>query len=111
MSVEVTARHMQATAELQAYARGKGELLFDEFPRLEHVHIILDVQKRHCIAEIVVQAKNKIRTEAEDRSENMLASIDHAFDRIERQLRRLRDKVVDHKGAMRHGELGKERGG
>jgi len=110
MSVEVTARHMQATADLQAYARGKGDLLFEEFPRLEHVHIILDVQKRHCIAEIVVQAKNKIRTEAKDRSENMVVSIDQAFDRVERQLRRRRDKVVDHKGAMKHGEQDKERG-
>ena len=110
MSVEVTARHMQATAALQAYARDKGGLLFEEFPRLEHVHIILDVQKRDCIAEVVVQAKNKIRTEARDRSENMRVSIDQAFDRVERQLRRLRDKVVDHKGAMKHGEQDKKRG-
>jgi len=110
MSVEVTARHMQATVELQDYARGKGDLLFEEFPRLEHVHIILDVQKHHCIAEIVIQAKNKIRTEAKYRFENMVASIDHTFDRVERQLRRRRDKVVDHKGAMKHGELDKERG-
>jgi len=71
--------------------------------------VILDVQKRHNIAEVVVQAKNRIRTGAEERSENMKASIDEAMANVERQLRRLRDKVQDHKAAMRRGEMDKTR--
>ncbi len=109
MSVEVTARHMEAPQVMQNYAREKGDFLLGEFPRLEHVHIILDVEKHRQIASIFVQAKNRIRAESREASDNMQASIDGAFDKIERQLRRLRDKVQDHSAAMKHGEQDRNR--
>ena len=109
MPVEVTARHMEATDGMQEYARRKGAELVEVFPRIEFVHVVLDVEKRHQIATFVVQAKNKIRLEAEETSENMKASIDAAVEKVERQLRRLRDKVQDHKTAMRQEELNRDR--
>jgi putative sigma-54 modulation protein len=111
MAIEITARHMHATPEIQEYARDKASALVDEFPRLEHVHVILDVQKRHFIAEIVVQAKNRIRAEAKEMSDQLITSIDRATDKVERQLRRRRDKIQDHAPAMKHGEMEKSRGG
>ena len=110
MAIEVTARHMHATKEIQDYARDKASALVEEFPRIEHVHVILDVQKRHLIAEIVVQAKNRIRAEAKESSDRLITSIDRATDKVEKQLRRRRDKVQDHKPAMKHVEMEKERG-
>jgi len=44
MSIEVTARHMSATSELQEYARDKAAELLDTFPRVEHIHVILNVK-------------------------------------------------------------------
>ncbi|MBN1556534.1 MAG: ribosome-associated translation inhibitor RaiA [Lentisphaerae bacterium] len=88
---------MDATVPLQDYARRKAEAVMEIFSRVEHVHVILDVQRHLSIAEAVVQAKNHIRTEAREESDNMQASIDGAFDKIERQLRRRRDKVQDHR--------------
>jgi putative sigma-54 modulation protein len=110
MAIEVTARHMHATSEVQEYAHEKASALVDEFPRLENVHVILDVQKRHFIAEIVIQAKNHIRAEAKESSDSLITSIDRAWDKVERQLRRRRDKVQDHTPAMKHGEMAKMRG-
>lgn len=104
MSVEVTARHMDAGSRLQEYARGKGDSLIDAFPWIEHVHVILDVEKRRQIARVVVQAKNHIRAEAEEASENLRTSIDTAVEKIERQMRRHQEKIHDHKSAMRHME-------
>ena len=109
MSVEVTARHMEATAVLQSYARRKAEALEEEFPRVESVHVILDVQKIRHIAEVVVQARNRVRTEAKESADNMKAAIDAAVDKVERQLRKVTDKVHDHKAAMRQQESDKER--
>ncbi|MFT5239636.1 MAG: putative sigma-54 modulation protein [Candidatus Promineifilaceae bacterium] len=109
MAIEVTARHIHATEEIQEYARGKGQLLEDEFPRVEHIHFVLDSEKHRQIATVVVQAKNRIRAEAKEESDNLRASIDEAVDKVERQLRRLRDKVQDHSPAMKHGEMDKER--
>lgn len=109
MAIEVTARHMNATEEIQEYARGKGAMLEDEFPRIEHIHFVLDVEKHRQLATVVVQAKNRIRTEAKESSDSIRTSIDQAVDKIERQLRKLRDKVQDHSAAMKYGEMDKER--
>lgn len=104
MPVEVTARHMDASDALLDYAREKGEQILGEFPRVEHLHVILNVEKRRQIAEMVVQAKNHIRLESTETSANMRASIDGVSDKTVRQLRRLRDKVQDHRAAKKRGE-------
>jgi len=101
---------MDASDMLQDYARAKGEEVTAEFPRVEHVHMILDMEKRRQIAEVVVQARNHIRLEAAEESENMRASIDAAAEKITKQLRRLRDKVQDHKITMKHVQAERSRG-
>ncbi len=110
MAVEITARHMDATEALQGYARRKAEELMEAFTRVEHTHVILDVQKHLHMAEVVTQVRNRGTMEAAVTSpDNMKAAVDAAMDKIERQLRRLNDKVHDHKAAMRHEEQDKTR--
>ncbi|NQT93531.1 MAG: ribosome-associated translation inhibitor RaiA [Lentisphaerae bacterium] len=104
MTVEITERHMQNMPDVSDYAREKGERLVNEFPRVERVHIILDTFKGRYLAEIVVQAKNHIRLEASDTTSSMRASIDGATEKTEKQLRKLRDKVQDHRNAMKQTE-------
>jgi ribosomal subunit interface protein len=93
---------MQVSEEQQGYARGKGTALMDGFPRVEHVHWILDHEKHRFAAEVVVQAKNHVRAEASEEASDLIAAIDMAHDKVEKQLRRQRDKVVDHKATMRY---------
>ena len=97
MSVEVTARHQQISPGLQQSVREKAETLAADFSRVEHVHVILDKEARDYKAEVVVQAKNHIRVEADETAESMRAAIDMAFEKAERQLRKLRDKVQNHR--------------
>jgi putative sigma-54 modulation protein len=94
MPIEVTARHMNPSDELQAYAREKAEALTELFPRVEHVHVILDHQH---VAEVVVQGKQHIRVESREVSDNMRVSIDMAMAHVEKQLRRFHEKVQDHR--------------
>jgi len=110
MPVKVTARHMETSQQVQDYARRKAEGLVEDFPRVEHVHVILDVEKRNRVVEVVVQGKNRIRAEAKESAENLAAAIDSAVEKVEKQLRRQRDKVQDHKPAMKHVEQTRERG-
>ena len=107
MSIEVTARHMNAPGAKE-YAHEKAERLIEQFPRIEHVHMILDVEKHRYEAEVVVQAKNHIRVEASETQDDMWAAIDTAVDRAEKQLRKLRDKVQEHR--PRNGEMLEEAG-
>ena len=108
MSIEVTARHMKARGSVQEYARSRAEEICSNFPRVEHVHVILDIEKRNHVAHAVVQAKNHIRVEAAETSENLRMAIDGAVDKVEKQLRKLRDKIQDHKGATNSAEAEEE---
>ena len=97
MHISVTGRHMEITDAIRDYASEKVAHALGEFPRVESVHVILDIEKFRQMAEVVVQAKNHIRVDARDESEDMYVSIDGAVDKAQTQLRRLRDKVQDHK--------------
>ena len=113
MQISVTGRHVDITDAIRHYAHEKLDALSD-FPRVENVHMILDVEKYRHHAEVVVQAKNHIRVDAKEESDNMYASIDGAVSKAYKQLRRLRDKVQDHKargGKPAGKELAGEAGG
>jgi len=97
MSIEVTARHMNSAPEAKAYAEEKAAKLMEMFPRVEHVHVIMDIEKHRQEAEVVIQAKNHIHVEASESSDDLVNSLDVAFERAERQLRKLREKVQDHR--------------
>jgi len=111
MAIEITARHMDASEGMQDYARRRAEALVEAFPKVEHVHVILNVEKHRNIAEVVVQAKGHSSVGAAEASDSLIASVDRAMEKVERQLGRLRDKIHDHKPAMKREELGHERGG
>ena len=102
MPTEVTARHMHAADKIQDYAKRKAKRMLEAFPRIERIHVILNIEKYRNIAEVVVQARSHIRIEAEESSNKMRTSIDSAVEKIEKQLRKLRHKVQDHKSVMKH---------
>lgn len=110
MPIEVTTRHTNATTDIQDYARRKAEAIAQDFPRVEHVHVILDVEKKRNIAEIVVQARKHIRVEAAESSDNLRVSLDLAAEKIIKQLSKLREKIHDHKAMMKRAEVMKTRG-
>jgi len=111
MGIEVTARHMEAVHEdLQEEARARAAKLVEEFPEVENVHVILDHEKHRCIAEMVVQARHHVRIEAAEASENMRASMDAAQEKVERQLRKVREKSQEHRTAMKHFEQKRQQG-
>ena len=98
MSIEITARHMSAPAAKE-HANDKAEKLMELFPRIDTIRVVLAVEKHRCEAEVIVRGKNHIHIEAEEvnNDNDMMAAIDVAFDRAERQMRKLRDKVQEHR--------------
>jgi len=101
MPISVTARHARPGKATIEYARTEAEKLLTEFPRVEHVHVILDSEKRRRTAEVVVQAKNRVKVESRESADRMPAAIDAAMDKAERQLRRLREKVQERRRAKK----------
>ena len=98
MAIEITGRNVEVSDSMRDYAGKRLEKLGAEFPRIDKVHAILDIQKFTHIAEVVVHAARHIQLESKASSENMYASIDEAVDKIEAQLRKTLDKRHEHKG-------------
>ncbi|MEI6514395.1 MAG: ribosome-associated translation inhibitor RaiA [bacterium] len=98
MSIEVTGRHVDVSNSMRDYAEKRLVKLVAEFPRVDKVHAILDIQKFNHMAEVVAHAAGHIQLEGKTTSENMYASIDEAVDKVEAQLRKILEKRHDHKG-------------
>ena len=96
MQVSITGRHVTVTDNIKTHLDEKIERCLGMFSRIESVHVILDMEKRDYVAEIVVQAANHIRISSTEKSENMYDAIDRSVEHAERQLRKQRDKVQDH---------------
>lgn len=96
MQLHITGRHVEITDGIREHIYAKIERSLSGLTRVQDVQVVLELQKRTHTAEVIVKGKNHIHLEAEGASENMYTSIDQAIDKVERQLRRLRDKVQDH---------------
>jgi putative sigma-54 modulation protein len=80
-------------------------------PRVESVHVILDVQRANHLAEVVLQGKQHIRLEADATTDDMYRSIDQAVEKMARQLKKIHDKVIDnHKQRESMGEVSRRAG-
>lgn len=96
MQVHITFRHLESSEALKSYVESKTE----KFEKFLHepieVHVVLEVQKIRQLAEATITAKN-FKFHGVEESENMYASIDLLTDKIERQLRKHKEIVKEHK--------------
>lgn len=105
MNIDITSRHAAITEAIKAHVYAKLDGVLQEYPQVEHAHVVLDTQKFRHIVEVAIQAKNHVRIEARDVSDDMYKSIDLVVDKVDRQLRKSREKVTNHKGSRRRIKL------
>jgi len=96
MEIDISGRHFHVTEPLKEYIQEKIQKL-DKFQlKLESVHIILDVQKFHHIAEITVLAKG-LRITSKEQSTDMYAAFDKSIGNLQLQFSKKHEKIKDHK--------------
>lgn len=97
MQVTITFRHMEQSDALKTYAEEKLERVAKYIDGPINAQIYFSVEKkiRH-IVEIVITAKG-ISTKASEATNDMYAAIDAVIDKIERQLKRYKEKIKAHK--------------
>jgi putative sigma-54 modulation protein len=88
MQVLVTFRHMEATPALRQYAEQKVARCYKLMHRPVEAHVVLSVNKRRHIAEIILSGEH-LHVNATEETGDLYSAIDLAMDKIERQLRRL----------------------
>ncbi|MDD5286460.1 MAG: ribosome-associated translation inhibitor RaiA [Desulfuromonadaceae bacterium] len=97
MQVTTTFRHMEQSDALKSYAEEKLERIakYIDEPINGQVYFTVEKKIRH-IVEIVITAKG-VSTKASEATNDMYAAIDAVVDKIERQLKRYKEKIKAHK--------------
>jgi putative sigma-54 modulation protein len=97
MYVGITGRHMEVTEALRRYAEQKVRKVQKYATKVTEVLVTLSVEKYRHKAEILIRMNGSL-IQATEETEEMYASIDKAMDKIERQIRKYKEKLSDHKG-------------
>lgn len=101
MQIDVTGRHVDITDSLKDYVENKFQRLERHFEHINNTHVILSVEKERQKAEATVHV-NRGNLFADDEQEDMYAAIDGLIDKLDRQLKKHKEKLTDH----RRGESG-----
>jgi len=97
MNITVTGRHLAITPAIEEYAQKRVANIHINFPRVLDAHFILEVEKFRQRAELVLHCGNHIHIEASDVHEDLYAAIDGAVDKAERQIRKYKTRIQDHR--------------
>ncbi len=97
MNANVSFRNMDSSSSLRSYATDKLERICDKYVQGRvDASVVMTVEKFWHIANFTLKIKN-LTVKGQERSEDMYSSIDVALDKIEKQLRRHKDRLRDHK--------------
>jgi putative sigma-54 modulation protein len=95
MQLNVSGHHLEITDSLRDYVESKVERLERHFDLVSDVHCILSVEKLRHKAEAKVNV-NGDTIFAEETQEDMYAAIDGLVDKLDRRVRKHKEKLVDH---------------
>ena len=102
MNLQLTGRHLEITPAIRDYVKEKFAKIKRHFDHVIDMNIILSVVKLQQKAEATIHISGKnLFVECED--ENLYAAIDMLVDKLERQVRRHKEKHA----ARRHDDTGK----
>jgi putative sigma-54 modulation protein len=104
MQIEVTGQNVDITQALRAYVVEKCDRLTRHFDNLISAHFVLRLEKLEHTAEGTVMVAGRTNPiHADAMAEDMYAAIDGLIDKLDRQVRRHKNKVTDHHRAAQTG--------
>ena len=92
--VKIQGRHVAITPAINEYVTRKVESLHLDYPKIIEAHVILEVEKYRHSAEVVLICSNHITIEACEETDDMYAAIDAAVDKICRQMRKYKTRLM-----------------
>ncbi len=95
MQINLTGHHVDITDSLRNYVNEKMEKLERHFDKVSNTHVILSVDKNEQKAEATVHMSgNDIFAEAHEA--DMYASIDAMVAKLDRQVKKHKEKITNH---------------
>jgi ribosome hibernation promoting factor len=97
MQIDVTFRRMEASNAIREYLDDKMSKMKKFLANPWHMNVVLTSERFRNKADVALTLKNGLLIKGVDTSDDMYFSIDQAVARIERQLRKYKEKIHSHK--------------
>jgi len=95
MQLDVSGHHVDVSQALKGYVKSKFKRLERHFDNATHAHVVLTVEKLDQKAEATVRVSGaNVFADAVD--SDMYAAIDALADKLDRQLKRHKEKLTNH---------------
>jgi putative sigma-54 modulation protein len=95
MQINLTGHHVEVTTPLRDYVNSKMERLERHFDHVTNIHVILSVEKLRHKAEATMHVSGGSLF-ADATEEDMYAAIDALTDKLDRQVKKHKEKITDH---------------
>ena len=95
MQINLTGHHLAITDSIKDYVEGKFRRLERHFENITQIHVILTVEKERHKAEATLHV-NRGNLFADAERQDMYAAIDGLIDKLDRQLKKHKEKLTDH---------------
>ncbi len=97
MQLSITGRKLEVTPALKDYIQKKIEKIRYFFDHIIDVKVTLDVEKIYHVVDVSIHSDGKTFN-LNSKTEDMYESIDKVFDKVERQVRKVKEKYTNRKG-------------
>ncbi len=95
MQINVSGHHVEITPALRAYVLNKLERVERRFDHVTDIRVILSVEKLRQKAEATINLSGtSLHAFAED--EDLYAAIDALTDKLDRQIKKHKERITDH---------------
>ena len=95
MQLNLTGLHVDLTDPMRDYVNSKMERLERHFDHVTDVHVVLSVEKTRHKAEATMNVSGG-KLFADSVEEDMYAAIDGLVDKLDRQVKKHKEKLTDH---------------
>ena len=101
MQLSLTGHHIEITPPLRAYVTTKMDRIQRHFDNVVDAHCVLSVEKLRHRAEATINLGGG-GIFADSVEENMYAAIDILVDKLDRQVKKYKEKLTDHHAREAH---------
>lgn len=105
MQIKISARHGHLSDATQRFIQEKLSKLLRFFERLTMIEVTVELKDDLKLVEVLVNAEHKHDFVAREAHPDILAAVDLVLDKLERQIRRYKEKIQDHRRRPATGEV------
>lgn len=110
MNTRITARHFDLDPDLKAYVEEKVAHLSHYFDRVDEANVVLEAEGHRRRAVVTVHA-SRVVLSSEQEAGDARTAFDKAIDKVERRVRRHKDKIRNRKNVEPTAEVAEKAGG